>query len=509
LAAVNPAADGLVPGGWVEGFLRDQLSRLIDALGQEPWRPELAAQVGAELVARGLTGEQSLGRIIEIFGHALLEEPELRTVEGLTGKIVSVLAALTSGYTAALLHRTLAERESWFREVFDSAPVGMVISQLDGAVTETNAALTEILHHPPAELIGHDLSELFHPIDAVSLRSAYRALAQGQQEDFPRRVKALTGRGESTWVALTALVLRDPAGCPTHHVTMVEDVAERQLLEHRVRHQALHDLLTGLPNRLHFASHLDSVLERDRNAPVMVCKLDLDCFGVVNEGLGLGFGDFLLRSVAARLKSLFAAEHAFLARFDDDEFAILVAESPSTPNAAVLAARINAELSEPVYLAGRGLAVSACMGIMHHSGGEIEAKELIRATEATLHRARRSGRGQWASYDPSTDAEQRSRYTLATAMPEAWEDGQLTLCYQPLLRLAATAADAGQVVALRRCCAGIIPRTVPWRTRIVSRSPSRPAWSSRSGRGCCGKPASSCAAGARSWEPRCLPSALT
>jgi predicted signal transduction protein with EAL and GGDEF domain len=88
------------------------------------------------------------------------------------------------------------------------------------------------------------------------------------------------------------------------------------------------------------------------------------------------------------------------------------------------------------------------MGIMHHSGGETPAKELIRAAESTLHGARRNGRGQWASYDPATDAEQRSRYTLATAMPEAWENGQLTLCYQPLLRLAATATDAGQVVAL-------------------------------------------------------------
>ena len=445
---MSPAAEGSVPGGWVERFLRDQLSQLSDALGQEPCRPELVAQIGAELVARGYTGEQSLGRVIEILGRALISQPELRTVEGLTSKVVPVLAALASGYTAALRHHARTEYESWFREVFDSAPVGMVISWLDGTITETNGALSEILHHPPAKLIGHDLSELFHPTDAADLRSDYHALTEGQREHFPRRVKALTGRGDSTWVALTAVVMRDPAGCPTHHVTMVEDVADLQLLEHRVRHQSLHDLLTGLPNRLHFASHLDSVLERDRDAAVIVCKLDLDGFGVVNEGLGLGFGDFLLRSVAARLQSLFAGEHAFLARFDDDEFAILIEESPSTPNAATLAARINAELSEPVYLGGHGLSISTCMGIMHHSGGEIEARELIRAAEATLQRARRSGRGQWQSYDPSTDAEQRSRYTLATEMPEAWENGQLTLYYQPLLRLDPTAADAGQAVAL-------------------------------------------------------------
>jgi diguanylate cyclase (GGDEF)-like protein/PAS domain S-box-containing protein len=448
LDAVSPTAEVPITGRWVEECLRDQLSRLIDALGQEPLRPEPAADVGAELVARGFTGEQSLGRTVEILGHALPGLPELRTVEGLGDKVVSLLAALSTGYTAALRRRTLAEGETWFREVFDSAPVGMVISRLDGTVTETNGALAKILHYPPAELTGHDLCRVFHPDDAAPLRSAYQALTDGKRERFQRRVKALTGRGDTTWVALTVSVLRDAVDNPARHVTMVEDVADQQLLEQRVRHQSLHDLLTGLPNRLHFAIHLEALLERERTVALMLCKIDLDCFGVVNEGLGLGFGDFLLRSVAARLQSLFAGEHAFIARFDDDEFAVLIEESPRTPNAATLAARINAELSEPVYLAGRGLAVSACMGIVHRSAEGMDTRELIRAAEATLRRARRTGRGQWDLYDPSADAEQRARYALAIAMPEAWENGQVTLCYQPLVRLDPTAADAGRTVAL-------------------------------------------------------------
>lgn len=448
LNAVSQTAEVPRPGGWVEECLRDQLSRLADALRREPFCPEPAADVGTELVARGFTGEQSLGRTMEILGHALPELPELSTVEGLAGKVVSLLAALASGYTAALRRRTRAERETWFWEVFDSAPVGMVISRLDGTVTETNGALSAILHYPPTELTGHDLGELFHPDDAAPLRSACQALIDGKRERVQRRVKALSGSGDTTWVALTVSVLRDAVGNPTHHITMVEDVAEQQLLEQRVRHQSLHDLLTGLPNRMHFASHLDSLLERDRAAAVMVCKIDLDCFGIVNEGLGLGFGDFLLRSVAARLQSLFAGEHAFLARFDDDEFAILIEESSRTPNAATLAARINAVLSEPVYFAGRGLAVSACMGIVHRTAGETNTRELIRAAEATLRRARRTGRGQWDLYDPLADAEQRARYALATDIPAAWENGEVSLRYQPLVGLDPTAVDAGRAVAL-------------------------------------------------------------
>jgi EAL domain-containing protein (putative c-di-GMP-specific phosphodiesterase class I) len=80
--------------------------------------------------------------------------------------------------------------------------------------------------------------------------------------------------------------------------------------------------------------------------------------------------------------------------------------------------------------------------------GEADANELIRAGEATLHRAKRTGRGQWAMYDPPADAHQRAQYALAADMPAAWENGEITLSYQPLVRLNSTAADAGSTVAL-------------------------------------------------------------
>jgi diguanylate cyclase (GGDEF)-like protein/PAS domain S-box-containing protein len=446
--AVSPATELPLPGERIEECLLEQLDRLIAALGQAQFRPEPAADVGETLVVRGFTGEQCLARTVDILGHALLGQPELVTVDGLAGKVVSLLGALASGYAAALSRRIRTQREAWFREVFDAAPVGMVISRLDGTVTETNGALIEILHHKPADLAGHDVAELFHPDDAASLRAVYQALTDGTRGRFQNRVTALTGRGDTTGVAVTISLLRDPLGIPTHHVTMVEDVADQQLLEQRVRYQSLHDLLTGLPNRLHFAIHTEAVLERSRSTPVMLCKIDLDCFGIISDGLGIGIGDLLLRSVADRLESLVAGERAFVGRFDADEFAILIEESPSTPNAATLAARINAELSEPVYLAGRGLAVSACVGIARRTAGETDCRELIRAAEATLHRAQRTGRGQWALFDPVADADQRARYALATAMPEAWENGQITLNYQPLVRLDPAAADTGRIVAL-------------------------------------------------------------
>ncbi|MGH4011003.1 MAG: putative bifunctional diguanylate cyclase/phosphodiesterase [Pseudonocardiaceae bacterium] len=445
---VSSTTDQPTPAEEIEAFLRDLLHRLIDALGPAEFSAQPAVEVGSRLVAGGFTGAQSLGATVEILTHALPRLPELHTVEGLPGKVASLLGALASGYTTALRRRVIEQDEARFREVFDSAPVGVLVSRLDGTITQTNSALTEILQHSAAELAVREVCELFHPDDAALLKAAYQALCDGTRERFQNRVKLLAANGDTAWVALTVTVLRDAAGSPTHHVTMVEDFTDRRLLEQRVRHQSLHDLLTGLPNRLHFAIHLEALLERERSAAVTVCKVDLDGFSVVNDGLGQGVGDLLLRSVAGRLQALVAGERAMVARFDADEFGIVIEESPTTPNAATLAASINTELSEPVYLAGRALAVSACVGVVRRTAGETEAKELIRAAEATMHRVQRTGRGQWGLYDPPADAEQRARYALATAMPEAWENGQVTLSYQPMVRLDPAAPDAGRIVAL-------------------------------------------------------------
>lgn len=446
--AVTPTAEIPLPQELVVECLAGHVDAMIDALRQEPFssRPGLGAATA--LVARGIGGEQALGRTIEVLGLLLPRLPELSAVPGLVDKIPSLLGAIAVGFATAARRQSVADRQAWFREIFDSAPVGMVVSRLDGTIAETNGALTGILHYRPTELTGRILVELFDPEDAASLQVAYKSLLDGQRGRLHRRTKMRTGRGDTTAVALTVSLLRDAAGHPKRHVTMVEDIADQELLEQRVRHQSLHDLLTGLPNRLHFGTHLEELLERHRSSPVALYKIGLDSFGVVTDGLGIGIGDLLLISVADRLQALVADEKAFVARFDADEFAIVIEESSTTPDAATLAARINAELSEPVYIAGRGLAVSACIGVVRRTAGETDAMELIRAAESTLHRAERTGRGQWGIYDPIADAQERAHYALATDMPGAWEDGQVSMSYQPLVRIDPTATDSGRTVAL-------------------------------------------------------------
>jgi diguanylate cyclase (GGDEF)-like protein len=231
---------------------------------------------------------------------------------------------------------------------------------------------------------------------------------------------------------------------------MIEDFGDVHLLEQQLRYQTLHDLLTGLPNQEYFWIHLRAILERaDPATTVTLCKIDLDGFAIVNDGHGHDAGNLVLQTVARRLDRLVSGEQAMVARFGADEFALLIQDSPRTPHTATLAADINSELSEPVFLGDHGLSVSAAVGIVRRRGRGIDAAELVRMADVTMHRAKRTGRGQWGLYDQHTDADERARYALANAMPGAWENGQITLTYQPLVRVDPTAGDTGRIVALQ------------------------------------------------------------
>ncbi|MDQ3151539.1 MAG: EAL domain-containing protein [Actinomycetota bacterium] len=441
-----------ISGDEVEWLLREMLGRLVDALGDRD--PQAGLDVGAELVDAGLTGGQGIRRTIEVLGAALPSHPALQEVDGLAGRILGLLGALAAGYADELRRRTFEQQESVshalikakqsvervlrvsearFRELFISSALGIAITELDATVVESNRALSEMLGYSAGELTERKFDELFHPDDATSLAEAYRWLADGEGPRFRMQCRLRGKDGETVWTYLAVSVLHDADGRPVNHVTMVEDVTDLSLLQRRLSHQALHDLLTGLPNQQYFGSRLAEVLEcAGPSDLVALAKVDIDNFAVINDGIGHEAGDALLKSVAARLQGLVSDEVAMVARIGADEFAMLIEGSVDV---TALAARINSELAEPIHLNEHGLAVSAGIGVVQRPAREITPAELVREADTTLHRVKRGGGGHWAPYDADRDATDRARYRLAAAMPVAWENGEVSLRYQPLIGL--------------------------------------------------------------------------
>ncbi|MFD9740531.1 putative bifunctional diguanylate cyclase/phosphodiesterase [Umezawaea sp. NPDC059074] len=454
-AALRSTAYIPLPPEELEHQLRQLVHRLHDAVVAHPFTPEQASAAGSRLVDLHCTAPASLRETLELLGPALLSSPELQCVDGRTKRVLAVLGAVAAGYVEAVQRVVLEQQESVSQallvaakaaqwnlkvsealadEVFTSSASGIAVTALDGTFVRANNALAEIVG---ADLAGRTLHSVVHHEDADDLRAALRDLLDGVHQRVPLRLRLVREDGEVVRGTLAVALLRDAAGEPGQFVTIVEDVSELTLLGSQLTHQALHDALTGLPNRQFFTTRLETTLRQaDPAFGVTLYHLDLDAFSVVTDGLGRAAGDHLLKSVADRLRVAFAAERAMVARLEGDEFAVLVENCSTTPDVVTTVNRINDELAEPLYVGGHGIAVSASIGVVDRPAPAFDPVELLRASHMTLRRAKKSGRRQWGLYDAGRDAADRERLGLAAVMPGAWESGEIDVVFQPEHRLA-------------------------------------------------------------------------
>ncbi|WP_433264558.1 putative bifunctional diguanylate cyclase/phosphodiesterase [Actinosynnema sp. CS-041913] len=434
--------------------LREQLDKICAALHREPFEPESLTRLGDELVALGYVGEAGLRCTSDVLGRGLLALPEFQPVERSAERIVVGLGALATGFLAANRRAVFEQQESmqltllkavrdarWrlqesearFDEVVMSSASGVLIVDLEGRLLRANAAITEILGHTAAELTELTLFDLVHPDSVAGLREAMRQLLDGGHERIRQSQRLLRKDGDVARISLTTSLLRDADNRPAHFVTVVEDGTELMLLQGELNRQALHDVLTGLPNRQYFSTYLETALRRaDPVYGVTLFHLDLDAFGMVCNSLGGRAGERLLVHVAQRLKTVLAREKAMIARFEGDEFGILVENSATTPDIARIVAAVNDELSEPTFVEGHGLAVSASIGVVRRPSRDLEPAELLRAADQALRRAKAGRRGQWELFHPKQDAADRRTQALAVGMPGAWEHGEIGVRYRPV-----------------------------------------------------------------------------
>jgi len=440
----------------IELFLGEQVDVIADALQATPFTAEPIRHVGERLVAEHFTGPETLQRTVEVLGHALLFSPELRDVDRLAEKVVAILGSLGASFATAMrldafdqqeqvklalfsansrMERVLKFSEARFREVFTSSAMGIAITELDGTFVEVNQALVDILGGVGDTLPGMALDDLFHAEDVAALRVSYQHVRDGVVDRFREQRRLVRLDGEPSWVHLAVSLLRDADGAAAYYVTMVEDISELHLLQKNLDHQLLHDSLTGLSNRQHFITQLETMHGRSERG-ITLFHLNLDAFSMINNGLGHEVGDHLLKLVAKRLLAVVAQEDAVVARLGADEFAIVVDNSVDTPKATELIDRINEELAEPAFVDDRGIALSVTIGVVDRPAASWTVAELLRAANTTLHLAKDKGKRQWLPYDPHEDARRKSWFSVAAAMPGALEHGELELEYQPIVGLA-------------------------------------------------------------------------
>ena len=431
----------------IRRHLDTHVDALVGLLTATPFTAEPAAEIGAWLVDARYTGHTSLQTTVDVLGPALRTLTDAPDREN---RVLFTMSALATGYANAVREQIFDEQErvrnallltlsetqqdlhdseARFRQVFASSAVGIAILDATGALLEANPALSLMLGHqtptPP---------EVFTPEDLDGLRASCHSLLTALEETS-RSERRFTGpEGDEIWANVVLSVVRDSAEQPKFFVAVIEDVTDQRTLREYLRFQALHDVLTGLPNWQSFLPHLEKVLGR-LHVPdtITLCYLDVDSLALINDGLGYQAGDRVLTEIAHRLTAVVAGELAVVARAGGDEFVILIEDSPATPTISTLATAIDNALAEPIKVdATHSTAVSASMGFIRTSARGTDALALVRQAHSTLRRAESKGKRQWAYYDPDQDAVDRPHLELVAALPGALEAGDIYTEFHPV-----------------------------------------------------------------------------
>ncbi|MGY2052058.1 diguanylate cyclase domain-containing protein [Methylobacterium sp. JK268] len=310
------------------------------------------------------------------------------------------LADLAAMVTAHLrLHhaeQTLRTSEAQFRLLAECATDMIVLADADATRRYVSPAARALLGYAPEELVGTRAVEDVHPEDAEAYRLLMGRMMRGELERGVRQQRLRRKDGRYVWVEATFGVTRDTAGAPTGTVAALRDISERKEAESRIAHLALHDPLTGLPNRLHFRDRLLqelALVQRYGGAFALLC-LDLDRFKEVNDRLGHAAGDALLCAVAERIRRTVRTEDT-AARIGGDEFVVLQTRTAQVENARALAQRLIATLQAPFDLGEHGPAsVGASIGIALAPRDGDDAGALYRLADQALYAAKAAGRGR-------------------------------------------------------------------------------------------------------------------
>ncbi len=227
-------------------------------------------------------------------------------------------------------------------------------------------------------------------------------------------------------------------------VVNMRDLTERYTLEKQLQQQALHDALTGLPNRTLFRERLEHALARlARDQQFLgVMFLDLDHFKTINDSLGHAQGDRLLVTVAERLQgSLREVDTA--ARLGGDEFAVLIEAIDETWEIEQIALRIRTAFRHPISLDGHEVYITTSIGISVASSGDERAEDLLRNADLAMYSAKRLDRGNYQFFEPQMNIEMHRRFDLKTDLRRTLERNELHLNFQPIVRL-----DTGAVIGM-------------------------------------------------------------
>ncbi|HEX2076092.1 MAG TPA: EAL domain-containing protein [Longimicrobium sp.] len=438
LAAVSPAGTVLA----VSRAAAAALGRAPEELQGAPfallYHPDDRAQADAALAealaSPGTDVRRELRRTCAQGDGSWVDET-LRAVEGEGGPLVMVHTQDASARRAAAELRASVER---FALAVEGANDGLWDWDLESGSLYLSPRAHALLGYAEGELGDGPEAWLgrIHPDDAERVRGELEAHREGGPAHVESVHRVRHRDGSYRWTHVRAVAVRGADGRAVRIAGSLSDVTERKSAEELLLHTALHDSLTGLPNRSLLLDRVGLALRRGprRRRTCAVLAVGLDGFKVVNDSLGHAVGDRLLDGVARRLEATLRSADT-VARVGADVFAVLLDDLRDPAEARAVADRVHEALRDPFLLDGRTVFATASIGIAMaapHSTPE----GLVRDADTAMYRAKARGRARSEMFDAAMQAAALERLHLETDLRGAVERGEFELAYQPLVSLA-------------------------------------------------------------------------
>jgi diguanylate cyclase (GGDEF)-like protein/PAS domain S-box-containing protein len=360
---------------------------------------------------------------------------EARLVPIETDQIIAIVRKISD---RILAEKALRESEEKFRQIAENIREIFYLSDLrkpeilyvSSAYQAIWGRTCQSLYAKPASFL-----EAVHPEDLSLVIESLERQKEGESTRCEYRI--IRPDGSVRWVCDRCFPIRDEKGQLYRWCGVVEDITERRKAEEQLRHDALHDTLTGLPNRTLLMDRLERLIKRNqrhKKEQFAVLFLDLDRFKVINDSLGHLVGDQLLIALARRLQKCQRASDT-IARIGGDEFVILLEDISSVDDAIQVAERIQHELMFPFILNSHEVFVSASIGITLSSEHYSQPACLLRDADSAMYCAKVCGKARHEVFNPSMHARVLKQLTLENKLRRALNSQELVVFYQPIVSL--------------------------------------------------------------------------
>jgi diguanylate cyclase (GGDEF)-like protein/PAS domain S-box-containing protein len=322
------------------------------------------------------------------------------------------------------------------RELYDNAPCGYHSLDAEGFYVEVNDTELTWLGMNRDEVVGKKkFSDFLSDAGREAFQTHFpRFLGQGEVRDL--EYELVRKDGSTMRVLLSSTLMRDAAGRPIRTNATVYDITARAAAEAQVAHMANHDVLTGLPNRSLLNDRLEQAVARAHRTDTMlaVILIDLDRFKTLNDSLGPGGGDRLLKAVGQRLAQA-VREGDTLSRVGGDGFVVVQPEAASAPAVAAAATALIEAIGKPLDFDGNEVHVGASLGIALYPNDGLTADALLRNAETAMLHAKQAGRANFQFFARHMNAAAHERIALEGALRRGLENGEFDVHYQPIYDL--------------------------------------------------------------------------